>query len=89
MAYADITISNKLGLHARAAGKLTQVAMQYQSDIRIHHKDKVVDAKSILAVMMLAAAKGYTLGIETSGLDEQEALSSLVQLIENKFDEDE
>ena len=85
----DIEIINKLGLHARASAKLTQLAAKYQSEVWMSRNQKRVNAKSIMGVMMLAAGKGTTVQLETSGADEQEAMDALVQLIEARFGESE
>ena len=82
-----IQISNRLGLHARAAAKLVQIAKKYSSDIKIIKDQREVDAKSIMSVLMLAATQGSQLSLCAAGQDEQEALTALVTLIENKFDE--
>lgn len=87
MPQLDIVVSNKLGLHARAAAKLTQLAAQYSSDIFISKGAKRVNAKSIMGVMMLAAGIGSEVQLETSGEQEQEAMTALVELINNKFGE--
>lgn len=85
----DIEIINKLGLHARASAKLTQLAAKFQSEVWMSRNQKRVNAKSIMGVMMLAAGKGTTVQLETSGADEQEAMDALVQLIEARFGESE
>lgn len=85
----DIVISNKLGLHARAAAKLTQVAGCFKSEIYIARAGQRVNAKSIMGVMMLAAGLGTTVTVDTEGEDEQEALEAVRQLFENKFGEPE
>ncbi len=85
----EIEIINKLGLHARASTKLTQVASQFSSDIALSRNDKRVNAKSIMGVMMLAAAKGTVVEIEANGDDEAEAVAALKTLINNYFDEGE
>ena len=85
----EVEIVNKLGLHARASAKLTQVAGQYSSGVWLVRNGKRVNAKSIMGVMMLAAAKGATLGIETDGPDEEAAMNALEDLIANRFDEGE
>ncbi|MEQ7920728.1 HPr family phosphocarrier protein [Xanthomonas sp. WHRI 1810A] len=85
-----ITIINKLGLHARAAAKFVGVAGKYTCQIRVGRSpESMVDGKSIMAVMMLAAGKGTELQLSTEGEDEQPALDALVELINNKFDEGE
>ena len=84
-----ITISNKLGLHARASAKLTQVASGFKSDVWLTRNGRRVNAKSIMGVMMLAAAQGSTLLIETEGTDEKQAMEAVVRLIAGRFDENE
>jgi phosphocarrier protein HPr len=84
-----ITISNKLGLHARASVKLTQTASQFQSEVWISKASKRVNAKSIMGVMMLAAGLGQTVVLEADGIDEVQAIEMMVQLIDNKFGEGE
>ena len=89
MLQREVEIINKLGLHARASAKLTQLAGQYKSSIWLVRNGKRVNAKSIMGVMMLAAAKGATVGIETDGPDEEAAMNALKSLIANCFDEGE
>jgi phosphocarrier protein HPr len=84
-----ITISNKLGLHARASAKLTQMASRFQSGVWIARNGRRVNAKSIMGVMMLAAGLGSTIEVETEGPDEAEALDSLERLFADKFGEGE
>jgi phosphocarrier protein HPr len=86
----QITIINKLGLHARAAAKFVGVAGRYSCQIRVGRApESMVDGKSIMAVMMLAAGKGTEIQLNTEGEDDQAALDALVELINNKFDEGE
>jgi phosphocarrier protein HPr len=85
----DIEICNKLGLHARASAKLTQTAGQFTSEVWLSRNGKRVNAKSIMGVMMLAASKGTSIGIETNGPDEQQAMQALTSLINGRFGEDE
>ncbi|MDE1196307.1 phosphocarrier protein HPr [Pseudomonas sp. Bc-h] len=86
----QITIINKLGLHARAAAKFVGVAGKYPCQIRVGRSpDSMVDGKSIMAVMMLAAGKGTEIHLSTEGDDEGAALAGLIELINNKFDEGE
>ena len=80
---------NRLGLHARASARLTQVAGQFQSDVWVSRNGRRVNAKSIMGVMMLAAAQGSRIVLETSGPDEAEAMQAVAQLIAARFDEDE
>jgi len=89
MPQTEIEIVNKLGLHARASAKLTQLASGFQSDIWLTRNGRRVNAKSIMGVMMLAAGKGATIGIETDGSDADAALQSIMNLITDKFGEHE
>ena len=89
MAERNIEITNKLGLHARASAKLTQTASQYQSEVWLSRNGRRINGKSIMGVMMLAAARGTTIKLETLGPDENEAMNALVALIEDKFGEGE
>ena len=89
MLVLSIKIINKLGLHARASAKLTQVANQFESDIWIEKNDKKVNAKSIMGIMMLAASQGADIKISTEGVDEKEALNSISALINDYFGEGE
>lgn len=85
----QIIIINKLGLHARAAGKLVSEAARFSSQIKIGMPERMVDAKSIMSVMLLAASQGTTLVIEVEGRDETAAYDALCALINNRFDEPE
>ena len=89
MQQLEVEIANKLGLHARASAKLTQLAARYQSEVWLSRNGRRVNAKSIMGVMMLAAARGTTVTIETSGPDEQEAMTALLELIKDRFGESE
>ena len=89
MIKTSVTISNKLGLHARASAKLTKLAGSYPCDVWITRGDRRVNAKSIMGVMMLAAGLGATVELEASGAQEQEAIDALVALVNDKFDEGE
>lgn len=89
MLQQEIEIINKLGLHARASAKLTQLAMQFSCSVTLLRDGKKADAKSIMSLMMLAAAKGVHLTIETSGADEAAAMEAVVALINNRFEEEE
>lgn len=89
MQSVNITIINKLGLHARAASKFANVANRFSSDITVNAKGKSIDGKSIMSIMLLAAGIGTNLTIETDGKDEIEALEALSELINNRFDEGE
>ncbi len=89
MIETDIEIINKLGLHARAAAKLVSVAAQFQSSIRVGRGDRLIDAKSIMALLMLGAGKGTTLHMIVDGGDEVAAYAAVTALINNRFDEAE
>lgn len=89
MVQSDTTIINKLGLHARASGVLTQTVMPFKSDVWIIRNGRRVNAKSIMGVMMLAAGIGSTLTIEADGEDEQAALDAVLAVIADKFGEGE
>ncbi len=84
-----VTIINKLGLHARAASKLVNLCSQHSSDVFLDKNGNRVNAKSIMGVMMLAASKGTELVLEVDGEDESECLQAIVDLIHNRFDEEE
>lgn len=83
----DITISNKLGLHARAAAKLTQLASRFRSEIFIAKGAQRVNAKSIMGVMMLAAGLGVTVKVDASGPDADQAIQDIKALFDDKFGE--
>jgi phosphocarrier protein HPr len=85
---STITISNKLGLHARASAKLTKLAGSFQSEVHLSRNGRRVNAKSIMGVMMLAAGLGTEIQIETEGPDEQVAMDGLRALIDGKFGEE-
>ncbi len=85
----EIEITNKLGLHARAAAKLVKVAGGFTSSIEIEKQEQRVNAKSIMSVMMLAASRGNTVKLFVEGDDQTDAMASVIELIQNKFGEDE
>ena len=85
----ELEIVNKLGLHARASAKLTQTAAQFSSEVWISRNDRRVNAKSIMGVMMLAAARGTKITLETEGPDEVHALETLARLVADRFGEEE
>lgn len=87
MPSVDITITNKLGLHARASAKLTQLASKFKSEIFIARGSRRVNAKSIMGVMMLAAGLGTTVTIDAEGADADRALEEIVALFGDKFGE--
>jgi len=85
----EIEIINKLGLHARASAKLTQVATAFKADIWLSRSGRRVNAKSIMGVMMLAAGKGSSVLVEAQGADAEQALAAIAQLVGDKFGEAE
>lgn len=85
----DALIINKLGLHARASAKLTQLASRFPCEVWLSRNTRRINAKSIMGVMMLAAAKGSTISIETNGEQEQEAMTAILALINDYFGEGE
>ena len=87
MQQREVEIVNKLGLHARASAKLTQLAAKYQCDVAMARNNRKVNAKSIMGVMMLAAGKGARVTLETDGPDEAEAMDALAALIADCFGE--
>lgn len=89
MLQREAEIINKLGLHARASAKLTQVAGRFQAHVWVSRNGRRVNAKSIMGVMMLAAAMGSKLTIETDGPDEQQAMDAVAGLIAARFEEAE
>jgi len=89
MMQQDVQIINKLGLHARASAKLTQLASGFKCEVMLSRNNRRINAKSIMGVMMLAAAKGTTITVETDGEDETEAMQALLALINNFFGESE
>lgn len=89
MIQTKITIINKYGLHARAAAKFVSTASAFSSAINMGRDGQLVNGKSIMSVMMLAASKGTELDIEIDGDDEKDALEAIIQLVENFFDEEE
>jgi phosphocarrier protein len=82
-----VTISNRLGLHARASAKLTKLAASFKSEVFMSRNGRRVNAKSIMGVMMLAAGQGSEVEIETVGEDQETAMAALARLIEQKFGE--
>ncbi|OGS91387.1 MAG: phosphocarrier protein HPr [Gallionellales bacterium GWA2_60_18] len=89
MLQKDVLIVNKLGLHARASAKLTQLASRFKCDVMMSRNGRRVNAKSIMGVMMLAAARGTTITVETSGEDEAAAMQGIEELISGYFGEGE
>jgi len=89
MPSTEALIVNKLGLHARASAKLTQLASGFKSEVWLSRNGRRVNAKSIMGVMMLAAGKGASITVEAEGADAEQALAAIRALIANKFDEGE
>lgn len=89
MIKTSVTISNKLGLHARASAKLTKLAGSFPCEVWLSRGDRRINAKSIMGVMMLAAGMGATVELETHGDQEQQAMDALVALMNDKFGEGE
>lgn len=89
MIQQELEIINKLGLHARASAKFTQLAAKFQSDVWLTRNGRCINAKSIMGVMMLAAGKGAKVTLEAEGPDEQDCIAALTGLINDKFGEGE
>ncbi|TVO58876.1 MULTISPECIES: HPr family phosphocarrier protein [Denitromonas] len=89
MPRTDVEIINRLGLHARASAKLTQTASSFPCEVSLERNGRRVNAKSIMGVMMLAAAQGATICIDTEGEQADEAMQALLDLIKDRFGEDE
>jgi phosphocarrier protein len=89
MPQLEIDIQNKLGLHARAAAKLTQTAAKFAADVWLSRNGRRVNAKSVMGVMMLAAGRGTRIAIETRGADAEAALAAIAALVNDKFGEGE
>jgi len=89
MVCRDAVIINKLGLHARAAAKFVTLASRFVAEIQVRRNGREVNGKSIMGVMMLAAAKGSHIEIQADGEDEQDAVEQLVELINQRFGENE
>lgn len=85
----QVTIINKLGLHARAAVKFMNTASRFSSDVHIHYNQRLIDAKNVMEIMILGISQGRQIELQISGSDEQEALLALEKLIEDKFGEEE
>lgn len=89
MPSAELFVTNRLGLHARASAKLTQVASRFAAEIWLTRNDRRVNAKSIMGVMMLAAGRGAALTVEAEGADAEAALAAIRELVADKFGEGE
>ncbi len=88
MTTRSVTVVNQLGMHARAAAKFVHLATRFESRIRVARQGREMDGKSIMGILLLAAARGSTLTITADGADEQDAVSALVVLVEGGFGED-
>jgi phosphocarrier protein HPr len=88
MTSRTVTVVNQLGLHARAAAKFVHLATRFESQIRVVRDAKVMDGKSIMGILLLAAARGTAITVEAAGVDEQAAVDALVQLVESGFGEE-
>ena len=84
----DVTVVNQLGLHARAAARFVHLATRYHSQIRVGRDSKVMDGKSIMGILLLAAARGTTITISADGADERDAVEALAQLVASGFGEE-
>jgi phosphocarrier protein len=89
MVTAELEIVNRLGLHARAAAKLVHMANRFESDIRVARDGEEVDAKSILGILLLAAAQGSHIQVSCDGADESEALEAITDLVASRFEEEQ
>ena len=88
MTSRSVSVTNPLGLHARAAAKFVHLAARFESQIRVGHDVRVMDGKSIMGILLLAAARGTTLTISADGPDEANAVQSLIELVESGFGEE-
>ena len=88
MTSRTVTVVNQLGLHARAAAKFVHLATRFESQIRVIRDAKVMDGKSIMGILLLAAARGTAITVEAAGVDEQAAVDALAQLVESGFGEE-
>ena len=88
MTSESVTVVNQLGMHARAAAKFVHLATKFQAQVRVAREARVMDGKSIMGILLLAAARGTTITISAEGTDEQAALSALVALVQSGFGED-
>ena len=88
MVSRSVTVVNQLGLHARAAARFVHLATRFQSHVRVGRDAKVMDGKSIMGILLLAAGRGASITISAEGLDDQEAVSALAHLVETGFGEE-
>jgi phosphocarrier protein len=83
-----VTVVNQLGMHARAAAKFVHLATRYEARVKVAHDDREMDGKSIMGILLLAAARGSTITISAEGADERDAVAALVALVDGGFGED-
>ena len=88
MISCHVSIRNRLGLHARAAAKFVHVANKFRSHVRVARENRSIDGKSIMGILLLAAARGTTITISADGADEHEAMTALCQLVDSGFGEE-
>jgi phosphocarrier protein len=88
MTTRSVTVVNQLGLHARAAARFVHLATRFQSQIRVGHGERIMDGKSIMGILLLAAARGTEITLMATGPDERAALDALVQLVQSGFGEE-
>jgi phosphocarrier protein len=88
MTTRSVTVVNQLGLHARAAARFVHLATRFQSQIRVGHGARIMDGKSIMGILLLAAARGTEITLMATGPDEQAAIDALVQLVQSGFGEE-
>ena len=88
MSEREVTITNRLGLHARAAARFVHLATRFRSQVRVGRGGRVVDGKSIMGILLLAAGQGTSITISADGADEREALNALCELVQRGFGED-
>lgn len=89
MERAELTVINRLGLHARAAAKVVAIASRHDASVRVRKDGREVDARNIMALLMLAAAKGSTVEVEADGPEEKQAMAEISALFARRFDEEE
>jgi phosphocarrier protein HPr len=88
MTSQEVTVVNQLGMHARAAAKFVHLATRYEARVKVTHDRRVMDGKSIMGILLLAAARGSTITISADGTDERDAVTALVALVQTGFGED-
>jgi phosphocarrier protein HPr len=88
MTSQDVTVVNQLGMHARAAAKFVHLATRFAARVTVAHDRRVMDGKSIMGILLLAAARGSTITISAEGSDEQDAVAALTALVQSGFGED-